>query len=165
MKTEAEYKTRMRTIIFNLKDKKNPELRRRVVLGEVSPEDLAVMSSEEMASSQKQDEIKRIRCALLFFFTRRTFPRLVWPLCSMHSSWAAHMKSPLKKTCACMYRAHMQKETKRSNNESGNITDMFMCGKCKKRRCTYYQMQTRSADEPMTTFVRCLECSHRWKFC
>jgi transcription elongation factor S-II len=77
MKTEAEYKTRMRTIIFNLKDKKNPELRRRVVLGEVSPEDLVVMSSEEMASSQKQDEIKRIRFALLCFFTQRTFPRLV----------------------------------------------------------------------------------------
>lgn len=26
-------------------------------------------------------------------------------------------------------------------------TDMFECGKCKKRRTTYYQMQTRSADE------------------
>ena len=61
-KSEAEYKTRMRTIIFNLKDKKNPELRRRLVLGEISPEDFAVMSSEEMASDTKQDEIKKIRC-------------------------------------------------------------------------------------------------------
>lgn len=26
-------------------------------------------------------------------------------------------------------------------------TDMFECSKCKKRRTTYYQMQTRSADE------------------
>jgi transcription elongation factor S-II len=26
-------------------------------------------------------------------------------------------------------------------------------------------MQTRSADEPMTTFVSCLECYNRWKFC
>jgi transcription elongation factor S-II len=25
-------------------------------------------------------------------------------------------------------------------------------------------MQTRSADEPMTTFVTCLECDKRWKF-
>eukprot|EP00834_Sanchytrium_tribonematis_P007394 NODE_661_length_4933_cov_0.690112.p2 type:complete len:252 gc:universal NODE_661_length_4933_cov_0.690112:3634-4389(+) len=32
-------------------------------------------------------------------------------------------------------------------------TDQFMCGKCKQRKTTYYQMQTRSADEPMTTFV------------
>lgn len=60
----------------------------------------------------------------------------------------------------------MQRETARTDDiASGNVTDMFKCGKCKKRRTTYYQMQTRSADEPMTTFVRCLECSHRWKFC
>jgi len=38
------------------------------------------------------------------------------------------------------------------------VTDEFQCGKCKKRRCTYTQKQTRSADEPMTTFVLCLEC-------
>jgi hypothetical protein len=31
--------------------------------------------------------------------------------------------------------------------------------------CRYYQMQTRSADEPMTTFVSCLNCNNRWKFC
>ncbi|GAA5909313.1 hypothetical protein JCM6882_000948 [Rhodosporidiobolus microsporus] len=43
-------------------------------------------------------------------------------------------------------------------------TDAFQCGKCKQRRCMYYQMQTRSADEPMTTFVTCLNCSNRWKF-
>lgn len=71
-KTDAEYKTRMRTIIFNLRDKKNPELRRRVVLGEVSPEEFAVMSSEEMASDKKQDEIKKIRCGIhLIWFTQR----------------------------------------------------------------------------------------------
>ena len=44
-------------------------------------------------------------------------------------------------------------------------TDMFKCGKCKMRKTTYYQLQTRSADEPMTTFVKCLECGNRWKFC
>lgn len=42
-------------------------------------------------------------------------------------------------------------------------TDMFICGKCKKRKCTYFQMQTRSADEPMTTFVTCISCNNRWK--
>jgi transcription elongation factor S-II len=31
--------------------------------------------------------------------------------------------------------------------------------------CTYYQLQTRSADEPMTTFVTCVNCDNRWKFC
>ena len=43
-------------------------------------------------------------------------------------------------------------------------TDMFKCGRCKKRKCTYYELQTRSADEPMTTFVTCLNCGKRWKF-
>ena len=42
-------------------------------------------------------------------------------------------------------------------------TDTFTCRKCKSNKCTYYQMQTRSADEPMTTFVSCIECGNRWK--
>ncbi len=42
-------------------------------------------------------------------------------------------------------------------------TDNFTCWKCKSKKCSYYQLQTRSADEPMTTFVTCLECGNRWK--
>lgn len=42
-------------------------------------------------------------------------------------------------------------------------TDTFTCRKCKQKKCTYYQVQTRSADEPMTTFVTCLNCDNRWK--
>lgn len=40
----------------------------------------------------------------------------------------------------------------------------FKCGKCKSKKTTYTQAQTRSADEPMTTFVTCLNCNSRWKF-
>tara|TARA_Y100000389_G_C17463214_1_gene523363 strand:+ start:3339 stop:3851 length:513 start_codon:yes stop_codon:yes gene_type:complete len=42
-------------------------------------------------------------------------------------------------------------------------TDNFTCRKCKSTRCSYYQLQTRSADEPMTTFVTCIDCGSRWK--
>jgi transcription elongation factor S-II len=42
-------------------------------------------------------------------------------------------------------------------------TDMFRCGKCGQRKCCYYQLQTRSADEPMTTFITCVPCGNRWK--
>ncbi|KAJ1723780.1 AAA+-type ATPase [Coemansia erecta] len=44
------------------------------------------------------------------------------------------------------------------------ITDQFRCANCKNRKCSYYQMQTRSADEPMTTFVTCVVCNHKWRF-
>ncbi|VDP25875.1 unnamed protein product [Echinostoma caproni] len=45
----------------------------------------------------------------------------------------------------------------------GTETDLLRCGKCKQTKCTYNQVQTRSADEPMTTFVFCNNCGHRWK--
>lgn len=47
----------------------------------------------------------------------------------------------------------------------GTKTDLLKCGKCKQKDCTYNQLQTRSADEPMTTFVLCNHCGNRWKFC
>jgi len=62
----------------------------------------------------------------------------------------------------------IQAKIKRDKNlteiDMSAATDEFKCYKCKKRQCTYYQMQTRSADEPMTTFVTCLSCGNRWKF-
>ena len=42
-------------------------------------------------------------------------------------------------------------------------TNEFTCRRCKSTQCTYYQLQTRSADEPMTTFVCCINCGNRWK--
>ena len=47
-----------------------------------------------------------------------------------------------------------------------STASIFMfCSSCKKKtRCDYYQLQTRSADEPMTTFVTCLDCDKKWRF-
>ena len=42
-------------------------------------------------------------------------------------------------------------------------TDMYTCKKCKSKKCTYYELQTRSADEPATIFVTCLDCGKHWK--
>ena len=44
------------------------------------------------------------------------------------------------------------------------ISTEFQCGKCKKKMVSYSQAQTRSADEPMTTFCECMNCGNRWKF-
>jgi DNA-directed RNA polymerase subunit M/transcription elongation factor TFIIS len=43
------------------------------------------------------------------------------------------------------------------------MTNEFKCSKCKKRECIYQELQVRSADEPMTLFITCLNCGHKWK--
>ena len=43
------------------------------------------------------------------------------------------------------------------------MTDAFKCRKCGSRSTSYYEVQTRSADEPMTQFITCLNCNNRWK--
>ena len=53
-------------------------------------------------------------------------------------------------------------ENKYTNNAQAS-TDMFTCRKCKSKRCTYYELQTRSADEPATIFITCLYCGKNWK--
>ncbi|TRY84033.1 hypothetical protein DNTS_013569 [Danionella cerebrum] len=117
--TDMKYKTRLRSRISNLKDQKNPDLRRNVLCGNISAERIASMTAEEMASP----ELKEIRKALT------------------KESIREHQLSKV----------------------GGTETDMFICGKCKGKNCTYTQVQTRSADEPMTTFVLCNECGNRWK--
>jgi len=42
-------------------------------------------------------------------------------------------------------------------------TDTFTCRKCKSKKCSFMQAQTRSADEGITTYVQCLDCGCRWK--
>jgi transcription elongation factor S-II len=59
--------------------------------------------------------------------------------------------------------AKIKRDKNMTSDNMMAATDQFKCYKCKKRKCTYYEMQTRSADEPMTTFVTCLNCGNRWK--
>ena len=44
------------------------------------------------------------------------------------------------------------------------VTDQFLCTRCQSRKCTYYQRQMRSADEPATYFVTGLNCNNSWRF-
>ena len=43
------------------------------------------------------------------------------------------------------------------------MTERYKCRRCGSRKCSYYELQTRSADEPMTQFFTCLDCKNRWK--
>uniref|UniRef100_A0A1D1XUE1 Transcription elongation factor n=1 Tax=Anthurium amnicola TaxID=1678845 RepID=A0A1D1XUE1_9ARAE len=114
-------KAKYRSIMFNMKDSKNPDLRRRVLLGYVKPAELITMPPEEMASDERKRQNQQIKDKAIFECERG---------------------GPAKAT-----------------------TDQFKCGRCGKRKTTYYQLQTRSADEPMTTYVTCVECNNHWKFC
>jgi DNA-directed RNA polymerase subunit M/transcription elongation factor TFIIS len=35
--------------------------------------------------------------------------------------------------------------------------------KCGSNKTYFYQLQTRSSDEPMTTFITCIKCGNKWK--
>ncbi|KAJ2904074.1 hypothetical protein MKZ38_008885 [Zalerion maritima] len=48
--------------------------------------------------------------------------------------------------------------------ETRSISAELICGGCNQRKVAYTQAQTRSADEPMTTFCECMNCGKRWKF-
>eukprot|EP00240_Pyramimonas_obovata_P016145 CAMPEP_0118933528 /NCGR_PEP_ID=MMETSP1169-20130426/12038_1 /TAXON_ID=36882 /ORGANISM="Pyramimonas obovata, Strain CCMP722" /LENGTH=295 /DNA_ID=CAMNT_0006876299 /DNA_START=64 /DNA_END=948 /DNA_ORIENTATION=- len=113
-----EYKAKYRSISFNLKDSRNPDLRRKVLSGDISPYTLLTLSSEELGSDSKREANEAIR-------------------------------------------QHMMRECERGQTTQSS-TDQFKCGKCGQRKTIYYQMQTRSADEPMTTFVTCVNCNNRW---
>jgi transcription elongation factor S-II len=57
----------------------------------------------------------------------------------------------------------MKRDENKYNTNLEASTDMFTCKKCKSKRCTYYELQTRSADEPSTIFVTCLDCGKNMK--
>ena len=42
-------------------------------------------------------------------------------------------------------------------------TDSFTCRKCFSKKCNYYALQTRSADESMTLYISCTNCGTRMK--
>lgn len=118
--TTAAYRTKIRSLFVNLKDRNNPSLRENVVSGDLSIDRFTTMSSQEMASEERKAADDKIKQE------------------NLHNSLGAEQQ---------------QAET-----------EAFQCGRCKQRKCRYRQAQTRSADEPMTTFVTCVNCNNRWKF-
>ena len=62
-----------------------------------------------------------------------------------------------------MIERKMMRDASKFSDNTQASTDMFTCRKCKSKRCTYYEMQTRSADEPATVFITCLNCGKNWR--
>ena len=58
---------------------------------------------------------------------------------------------------------HMKRETLMLEGPQEEGSTLFTCKRCKKSKTRYWEMQTRSADEPMTIFIRCLNCGKEWR--
>jgi hypothetical protein len=75
--------------------------------------------------------------------------------------------SPVQQ-CPARWAELIQKTTERDKalySKEVTASIVLYCSRCKRKtKCDYYQLQTRSADEPMTTFITCLECDKKWKF-
>jgi transcription elongation factor S-II len=56
-----------------------------------------------------------------------------------------------------------EREKRQLEGNKSMATDQFECKRCHKRECTYYELQTRSADEPMTIFIQCVNCGKHWR--
>ncbi|CAG8583757.1 9859_t:CDS:2 [Racocetra persica] len=61
-----KYRDKLRGLISNLRDKKNPGLRKRIVDGELQAEAFCTMSKEDMASEEKKARDNEIRQENLF---------------------------------------------------------------------------------------------------
>ena len=67
------------------------------------------------------------------------------------------------------YEEYFQKKLKKEmiqlqqSAECENMQGMFHCEKCKSNCTSCFSLQTRSADEPMTNYITCKKCGHRWK--
>lgn len=61
---------------------------------------------------------------------------------------------------------HIVKKKEYIEQRENNIvySDAYKCFKCGESKCKITQVQTRSADEPMTTFVVCVVCHNTFKF-
>lgn len=68
--------------------------------------------------------------------------------------------------CPDVWQQMVDRQAKRERiqleGDFSRATDKYFCMGCKMRKCTYYELQTRSADEPMTIFIHCLNCGKRW---
>eukprot|EP00070_Physeter_catodon_P036652 XP_028343546.1 transcription elongation factor A protein 3 isoform X4 [Physeter catodon] len=134
--TDMKYRNRVRSRISNLKDPRNPGLRRNVLSGAISSGLIAKMTAESLYLGKTFVHPQKFK--------------------EMASDELRELRNAMTQEAI---REHQMAKT------GGTTTDLFQCSKCKKKNCTYNQVQTRSADEPMTTFVLCNECGNRWKFC
>ena len=94
-------------------------------------------------------------------------PELITQLCDNQITPNALTFMTHQELSPSHWKTRLENKMKRDKSRlSTNIvasTDLFTCKKCKSKKCTYYELQTRSADEPATIFITCLDCGKNWK--
>ena len=60
-----------------------------------------------------------------------------------------------------IHRKNIRDESKLTTGVKAN-TSLYTCKRCKSKNCSFYEAQTRSADEASTIFVTCLDCGKNW---
>jgi DNA-directed RNA polymerase subunit M/transcription elongation factor TFIIS len=76
---------------------------------------------------------------------------------SMDPYWVAFMSPQQMHPIRWKVELEKRRIAEQTNTDK-KVTDIYKCRKCGDRKSTTTQMQTRSADEPMTIFVTCLTC-------
>ena len=112
------------------------------------------------------------------FFVQIYLSHLKSILENLHPKWIEDVNNGVIKAHTIAFMTHqelnpsrwstlIEQKSKRDKNKfevhMSASTDTFTCHKCKGNRCTYYLQQVRSADEPMTCYISCIDCGHRWK--
>lgn len=114
--------------------KKNVDLTTQILLGQIPADELVDMTSEQLASDEKRKEMEE-RARKLMDTSRL--------------DWEQANEEKINEMCGI--KGELLKAS------------LFTCARCKSVKTTSTQKQTRSADEPMTVFVLCLNCGKRWK--
>ncbi|KAK0425475.1 hypothetical protein QR680_009224 [Steinernema hermaphroditum] len=140
--------------------------------GTLDPDDLAVQIEGALYELHRgNDKYKSALRSRVFNLRDKKNPALRENVLTGVVSPSKFAKMTSEEMASAEMKEEREKFTKQAISEhqmavnEGTPSEMFKCGKCGKKNCTYSQMQTRSADEPMTTFVYCRECGNRWKFC
>ena len=143
--TTAAYKSKIRMLFVNLKDKNNPGLRRSVTAGDIPAQTFARMSSQVCFGFQTTDQ---------HFFMKTNVSHRIWLLRS-----ARQLTQKSKKTTYSYLSAQATSRRKQmpSSVDGASRYVFYSTGllilshrPLFQRKCRYRQAQTRSADEPMT---------------
>lgn len=120
--TDMKYKNRVRSRIANLKDAKNPDLRRNVLCGTITPQQIAVMTSEVLPcpTPWRGGAACKTGCT-----AKHPLPQ------EMASDELKEIRKAMTKEAI---REHQMART------GGTQTDLFTCSKCRKKNCTYTQV-------------------------